>query len=74
MFKEIIQRQYNVLLQSIFFDDLVGKNFVNAFVMFMGKCWNKWNGYLRYERIISLELQAGITSQISKWANTDPRE
>jgi hypothetical protein len=27
----------------------------------------------RYQRIISLEIQVGITSQINKWANTDPR-
>jgi hypothetical protein len=40
MLEEIIQHQYNVLLQSVFFDVLVGKNFVNAFVKFMGKCWN----------------------------------
>ena len=27
----------------------------------------------RYRRVISLEIQVGITSQINKWANTDPR-
>jgi hypothetical protein len=26
----------------------------------------------RYTRIISLEIQVGITSQINRWANTDP--
>jgi hypothetical protein len=40
MLEEIIQHQYNILLQSVFFDVLVGKNFVNAFVKFMGKFWN----------------------------------
>jgi hypothetical protein len=30
----------------------------------------KW---LRYQRVISLETQVGITSQINKWANMDPR-
>jgi hypothetical protein len=40
MLAEIIQHQYNILLQSVFFDVLVGKNFVNVFVKFMGKCWN----------------------------------
>jgi hypothetical protein len=30
----------------------------------------KW---LRYQRVISLETQVGITSQRNKWANTDPR-
>jgi hypothetical protein len=40
MLKEIIQYQYNVPLQSLFFDVFVGKNFVTAFVKFMGKCWN----------------------------------
>jgi hypothetical protein len=29
----------------------------------------KW---LRYQRVISLETQVGITSQRNKWANTDP--
>jgi hypothetical protein len=29
----------------------------------------KW---LRYQRVISLEMQGGITSQRNKWANTDP--
>jgi hypothetical protein len=29
----------------------------------------KW---LRYQRVISLEPQVGITSQRNKWANTDP--
>jgi hypothetical protein len=28
---------------------------------------------LRYRRVISLEKQVGITSQINKWANTYPR-
>jgi hypothetical protein len=28
----------------------------------------------RYRRVISLEIQVGITSQINKWANTDPRK
>jgi hypothetical protein len=28
----------------------------------------------RYRRVISLEIQVGITSQINKWANKDPRE
>jgi hypothetical protein len=40
MLEEIIQHQYNFLLQSLFFDVLFGKNFVNTFVKFMGKCWN----------------------------------
>jgi hypothetical protein len=40
MLEEIIQHQYNVLFQSVFFDVLVGNNFVNAFVKFIGKCWN----------------------------------
>jgi hypothetical protein len=26
----------------------------------------------RYQRVISLEKQVGITSQRNKWANTDP--
>jgi hypothetical protein len=26
----------------------------------------------RYRRVISLEIQVVITSQINKWANTDP--
>jgi hypothetical protein len=30
----------------------------------------KW---LRYQRVISLETQVGITSQSNKWANTDAR-
>jgi hypothetical protein len=30
----------------------------------------KW---LRYQRVISLETQVGVTSQINKWANTDPQ-
>jgi predicted phosphodiesterase len=30
----------------------------------------KW---LRYQRVVSLETQVGITSQRNKWANTDPR-
>jgi hypothetical protein len=30
----------------------------------------KW---LRYQRVISLETHVGVTSQIIKWANTDPR-
>jgi hypothetical protein len=29
--------------------------------------------WLRYQRVISLETQVGVTSQINKWANTDPR-
>jgi hypothetical protein len=29
----------------------------------------KW---LRYQRVINLEKQVGITSQRNKWANTDP--
>jgi hypothetical protein len=29
----------------------------------------KW---LRYQRVISIETQVGVTSQINKWANTDP--
>ena len=40
MLEEIIQHQYNVLLQSLIFDVLVGKNFFNAFVEVLGKCWN----------------------------------
>jgi hypothetical protein len=32
--------------------------------------FKKW---LRYQRVISLETQVGITSQRIKWANTDPR-
>jgi hypothetical protein len=28
----------------------------------------------RYRRVISLEIQVGIKSQINKWANTDPRK
>jgi hypothetical protein len=28
----------------------------------------------RYRRVISLESQVGVTSQINKWANTDPRK
>jgi hypothetical protein len=28
----------------------------------------------RYRRVISLEIQVGITSRIHKWANTDPRK
>jgi hypothetical protein len=28
----------------------------------------------RYRRVISLEIQVGITSQINKWANTDPKK
>jgi hypothetical protein len=28
----------------------------------------------RYRRVISLEIQVGITSQINKWAKTDPRK
>jgi hypothetical protein len=28
----------------------------------------------RYRRVISLEIQVGITSQINKWANTDPQK
>jgi hypothetical protein len=32
--------QYNVLLQGLFFNVLVGKNFCNAFVKVLGKCWN----------------------------------
>jgi hypothetical protein len=27
----------------------------------------------RYRRVISLEIQLEITSQINNWANTDPR-
>jgi hypothetical protein len=30
----------------------------------------KW---LRYQRVISLNIQVGNTNQINKWANTDPR-
>ena len=30
----------------------------------------KW---LRYQRVISLKIQVGITNQRNKWANTDPR-
>jgi hypothetical protein len=30
----------------------------------------KW---LRYQRVISLETQVGVTSQINKWANMDPQ-
>jgi hypothetical protein len=30
----------------------------------------KWS---RYQRVISLETQVGITSQRNKWANTDPQ-
>jgi hypothetical protein len=40
MLEEIIQHQYNVPLQSLFSDVLVGKNFMNVFVKFMAKCWN----------------------------------
>jgi hypothetical protein len=29
--------------------------------------------WLRYQRVISLETQVGVTSQINKLANTDPR-
>jgi hypothetical protein len=29
--------------------------------------------WLRYQKLISLETQAGITSHINKWANTDTR-
>jgi hypothetical protein len=28
----------------------------------------------RYRRVISLEIQVGITSQINKWAYTGPRK
>jgi hypothetical protein len=28
----------------------------------------------RYRRVVSLEIQVGITSQINKWAKTDPRK
>jgi hypothetical protein len=28
---------------------------------------------LRYQRVISLEIQIVVTSQINKWVNTDPR-
>jgi hypothetical protein len=28
----------------------------------------------RYRRVISLKIQVGITSQINKWVNTDPRK
>ena len=34
MFEEIIQHQYNFLLQSLIFDALVGKNFFNALSRF----------------------------------------
>jgi hypothetical protein len=40
MLEEITQHQYNVFLQSLFFDVLVGKNFVNAFFKFLDKCWD----------------------------------
>jgi hypothetical protein len=30
----------------------------------------KWK---RNQRVISLEIQVGITNQINKWANTNPR-
>jgi hypothetical protein len=36
---------------------------------FLRICPMKW---LRYQRVISLETQVGITSQMNKWANTDP--
>jgi hypothetical protein len=29
--------------------------------------------WLRYQQVISLETQVGITSQRNKWANTDPQ-
>jgi hypothetical protein len=29
--------------------------------------------WLRYQRVISLEIQIGITSERNKWANTDPQ-
>jgi hypothetical protein len=29
--------------------------------------------WLRYQRVISLETQVGITSRRNKWVNTDPR-
>jgi hypothetical protein len=29
--------------------------------------------WLRYQRVISLETQVGVTSQINRWANTAPR-
>jgi hypothetical protein len=38
MLKEIIQHQYNVLLQSLIFVVLVGKNFFNAFVKMLEFC------------------------------------
>jgi hypothetical protein len=28
----------------------------------------------RYRRVVSLKIEVGITSQINKWANTDPRK
>jgi hypothetical protein len=29
--------------------------------------------WLRYQRVISLETQVGVTNQITKWTNTDPQ-
>jgi hypothetical protein len=48
---------------------LLSSLFLNFIILY----FDKWNGYLRYQRAITRELQVGITSQISKWTNTSPR-
>jgi hypothetical protein len=42
----------------------------SATPLWIRQCTMKW---LIYQRVISLESQVGVTSQINKWANTDPR-
>jgi hypothetical protein len=52
MLEEIIQHQYDALLQSIYFDVLVGKNFFNAFVKVLGK-WNSVCGMVVLVNVLS---------------------
>jgi hypothetical protein len=52
----MIQQKYNVLLQSLFFDVLVGKNLFNAFVKVLGKCWNSVCGIVVLINVSSFAL------------------
>jgi hypothetical protein len=54
MLEEINQHQYNVLLQSLFFDVLVDKTFFNTSVKVMGKFCNSVCGMVFLLNVSSL--------------------
>jgi hypothetical protein len=58
MKNNIVDQQLRVPMEGVY-----GK-YGHIFIM-------KWP---RYRTVISLEIEIGITSQINKWANTDPPE